>query len=56
MFGSQTENLAVEALGHILFGSEAARSALAEVLQAGGARKLEKLLRYAPRTPARTAS
>ena len=38
MFGSQTENLAVEALGHILSGSKAARSALAEVLQAGGAK------------------
>ena len=38
MFGLQTENLAVEALGHILSGSEAARSALAEVLQAGGAK------------------
>ena len=38
MFGSQTENLAVKALGHILSGSEAARSALAEVLQAGGAK------------------
>ena len=37
MFGPQTENLAVEALGHILFGSEAARSALSELLQAGGA-------------------
>ena len=37
MFGPQTENLAVEALGHILSGSEAARSALSELLQAGGA-------------------
>ncbi len=38
LFGAQTENLAVEALGHILSGSEAARSALSELLQAGGAR------------------
>lgn len=38
MFGPQTENLAVEALGHILSGSEAARGALSELLQAGGAR------------------
>ncbi len=37
MFGPQTENLAVEALGHILSGSEAARSALSELLRAGGA-------------------
>ena len=37
MFGPQTENLAVEALGHILFGSEAARNALSELLLAGGA-------------------
>ena len=37
MFGPQTENLAVEALGHILSGSEAARSTLSELLQAGGA-------------------
>lgn len=37
LFGPQTENLAVEALGHILSGSEAARSALSELLQAGGA-------------------
>ena len=37
-FGPQTENLAVDALGHILSGSEAARSALSEVLQVGGAR------------------
>ena len=37
MFGPQTENLAVEALGHILSGSEAARRALTELLQAGGA-------------------
>ncbi len=32
MFGPQTENLAVEALGHILSGSEAARSTLSEVV------------------------
>ena len=38
LFGPQTENLAVEALGHILSGSEASRSALSELLQAGGAR------------------
>ena len=37
MFGSQTENLAVEALGHILSGSEAARHALSLLLQSGGA-------------------
>ena len=37
MFGPQTENVAVEALGHILSGSEAARSALSELLLAGGA-------------------
>lgn len=37
MFGPQTEDLAVEALGHILSGSEAARSALSDLLQAGGA-------------------
>lgn len=37
MFGPRTENLAVEALGHILSESEAARSALSELLQAGGA-------------------
>ena len=37
MFGPQTENLAVEALGHILSGSEAARSALSELLLASGA-------------------
>ena len=37
MFGPQTENLAVEALGHILSGSEAARGALSELLHAGGA-------------------
>ena len=38
MFGPQTENLAVEALGHILSGSAAARGALSELLEAGGAR------------------
>ena len=37
MFGSQTENLAVEALGHILSGSAAARGALSELLEVGGA-------------------
>lgn len=37
LFGSQTENLAVEALGHILSGSAAARGALSELLEAGGA-------------------
>ena len=37
MFGPHTENLAVEALGHILSGSGAARSALSDLLQAGGA-------------------
>ena len=37
MFGSQTENLAVEALGHILSGSEPARRALSLLLQSGGA-------------------
>ena len=36
-FGPQTENLAVEALGHILSGSEAARRALSVVLRTGGA-------------------
>lgn len=35
-FGPQTENLAVEALGHILSGSEAARHALSLLLQGGG--------------------
>ena len=38
MFGPQTENLAVEALGHILSGSAGARGALSELLEAGGAR------------------
>lgn len=37
MFGAQTENVAVEALGHILSGSEAARRALSDVVRAGGA-------------------
>lgn len=37
-FGPQTENLAVEALGHILSGSPATRGALSELLKAGGAR------------------
>ena len=38
MFGPQIENLAVEALGHILSGSEAARRALSEQLATGGAK------------------
>ncbi len=38
MFGARTENLAVAALGHVLSESDASRSALFEVLQAGGAR------------------
>ena len=38
MFGPQTENLAVEALGHILSGSAEARGALSELLEAGCAR------------------
>ena len=37
MFGAQTENLAVAALGHILWGSQAARRALSDLLAAGGA-------------------
>ena len=37
MFGAQTENLAVAALGHILSGSQAARRALSDLLAAGGA-------------------
>lgn len=37
LFGAQTENLAVEALGHILSGPEAARGVLASVVRAGGA-------------------
>ena len=36
-FGPQTENLAVDALGHILSGSKAARRALSNVIAAGGA-------------------
>ena len=36
-FGPQTENLAVDALGHILSGSEAARRALSNVIADGGA-------------------
>ncbi|WP_419937000.1 hypothetical protein [Candidatus Palauibacter sp.] len=36
-FSVQTENVAVEALGHILSGSKEARSALADVLNSGGA-------------------
>ena len=35
-FSAQTENVAVEALGHILTGSSAARSALSDVLNSGG--------------------
>ena len=37
LFGAQTENLAVEALGHILSGSKPARRAVSDVLRAGGA-------------------
>lgn len=37
MFAVQTENVAVEALGHILSGSEPARRALSDVVRAGGA-------------------
>ncbi len=36
MFGAQTENLAVAALGHILSESGAARRALRDVIAAGG--------------------
>ena len=36
-FGPQTENLAVDALGHILSGSKAARRALSNVIADGGA-------------------
>ena len=36
-FGPQTENLAVDALGHILSGSKAARRALSKMIAAGGA-------------------
>ena len=37
MFSGQTEDVAVEALGHILNGSEPARDALSEVLRIAGA-------------------
>lgn len=37
VFGVKTENVAVEALGHILSGSEAARRALSDVVGVGGA-------------------
>ena len=37
LFRAQTENLAVEALGHILSGSKPARRAVSDVLRAGGA-------------------
>ena len=37
MFRGQTENVAVEGLGHILSGSQPARNALSDVLRAGGA-------------------
>ena len=37
MFSGQTENVAVEALGHILSGSQPARQALLGILRAGGA-------------------
>ncbi|MCY4627561.1 MAG: hypothetical protein OXE58_08350 [Acidobacteria bacterium] len=37
LFGTQTENLAVEALGHILSESKLARRAVADVMRAGGA-------------------
>ncbi len=37
MFSGQTENVAVEALGHILAGSQPARDALSDVLRSGGA-------------------
>ena len=35
-FTGQTENIAVEALGHILSSSESARRGLHDILQAGG--------------------
>ncbi len=38
MFREQTENVAVDALGHILRGSEAARGALVDALRSGGTR------------------
>ena len=37
MFSGRTEDVAVEALGHILNGSKSARDALSEVLRIGGA-------------------
>lgn len=37
LFGPRTENLAVEALGHVLSGSTPARRALSDLLRAGGA-------------------
>ena len=37
-FTGQTENIAVEALGHILSSSESARRGLEDILQAGGVR------------------
>lgn len=37
LFRGQTENVAVEALGHILSGSKPARRAVSDVLRAGGA-------------------
>ena len=37
MFSWRTEDVAVEALGHILKGSESARDVLSEVLRIGGA-------------------
>lgn len=37
LFGPRTENLAVEALGHILSESKLARRAVADVMRAGGA-------------------
>ena len=37
LFGAQTENLAVEALGHVLSGSLPARRALSDLLRASGA-------------------
>ncbi|MXW71092.1 MAG: hypothetical protein F4Z74_06540 [Acidobacteria bacterium] len=37
LFGPRTENLAVEALGHILSESKPARRAVADVIRAGGA-------------------
>ena len=37
MFSARTEDVAVEALGYILNGSQPARDALSDVLQSGGA-------------------